>query len=352
MIAKIKYLVLLLGLFFIVPIAEALDDAGKAPQFEGWIGAEFRCVLKECIESAHMINEVFVEQGEAEAWSVPNPLPTQGAFVDDIKKDSPASAAGLRVGDIVVKFGETPVKDESHLRELIRSSNAATAVSFEILRSNEKLILPVKLKLVELVNQAEAQALLSAVRSVYGSMPLAKITGKEITVHDGSESRPKESSFFVYFRRPDIFKFESQSKRKGSSQAAIKEIIWSGNKESISWDSGLDEIEHHKTLDAALYQGGLPRSLAKLLLGEEVNANCLTCIRGAQLVGEEDVDGLLCYKLKVGQEETVMWIEKQTKFLKKLYRNVEAHSSKWTTTTTFQTFTDVTSEELEKPDFH
>lgn len=72
---------------------------------------------------------------------------SEGLVITEVKPDSPASKAGLKVNDIITKINETTMKNEdtSVLVKLIGGMRPGTVVAVDILRGNDKLTLKVKL---------------------------------------------------------------------------------------------------------------------------------------------------------------------------------------------------------------
>jgi len=63
----------------------------------------------------------------------------EGAVIVQMALNSPAYIAGLRPGDVVVKFNGVPVKDASHLKRLVLQQPGGAVVEVEVLRSNKRL---------------------------------------------------------------------------------------------------------------------------------------------------------------------------------------------------------------------
>jgi serine protease Do len=59
---------------------------------------------------------------------------TDGALVNSVMPGLPAEAAGLRRGDLIVKFNGTPVKDVATLQRAVSLTAVGTAVEMEVLR--------------------------------------------------------------------------------------------------------------------------------------------------------------------------------------------------------------------------
>ncbi len=71
---------------------------------------------------------------------LPRPL---GARVVQVAENSPAAAAGLRVGDVVIRFGGVPVENDSHLVNLVSLTPAGKQVEVVILRDHRTQVLRV-----------------------------------------------------------------------------------------------------------------------------------------------------------------------------------------------------------------
>jgi hypothetical protein len=69
----------------------------------------------------------------------------EGAVIVRMSLNSPAYIAGLRPGDVIVKFNGVPVKDASHLKRLVLQQPGGAEVEIEALRGNQRLKFKVKL---------------------------------------------------------------------------------------------------------------------------------------------------------------------------------------------------------------
>jgi serine protease Do len=68
---------------------------------------------------------------------------TQGAVVSEIIPHSPATEAGLKVGDVIVKFAGTDIRDSQQLRGLIASQKVGTGVKLELVRRGKSIELEI-----------------------------------------------------------------------------------------------------------------------------------------------------------------------------------------------------------------
>ena len=63
----------------------------------------------------------------------------EGAVIVRMSLNSPAYLAGLRPGDVIVKFNGILVKDSSHLRRLVLQQPGGAVVEIEVLRGDKRL---------------------------------------------------------------------------------------------------------------------------------------------------------------------------------------------------------------------
>jgi len=97
-----------------------------------------------------------------------------GAIVREVVSNGPAAAAGLKVGDIVVRIGTLPVNNEVDLRNSMFRYSPGTAVPFEVIRDGQHKTFDVKLS--EPADEARAQMPSSRTFSV-PNMPDLSVPG-------------------------------------------------------------------------------------------------------------------------------------------------------------------------------
>jgi S1-C subfamily serine protease len=66
-----------------------------------------------------------------------------GVRISAVEKDSPAAAAGLQVGDLIVAFGEAPVTGVDDLHRLLTSGRIGDGVDVVVLRRDQRLAIRV-----------------------------------------------------------------------------------------------------------------------------------------------------------------------------------------------------------------
>lgn len=104
-------------------------------------------------------NEVATEGGARQGYlgvsSVPVALPdrqrggraqTSGLLVSHIATDSPAEAAGLLIGDVIVGFGGEPVTDAESLVNRLRGKAVGTDVTVTVVRGTSAVDVPVAVR--------------------------------------------------------------------------------------------------------------------------------------------------------------------------------------------------------------
>ena len=68
----------------------------------------------------------------------------EGVLVADVMRGGPAEAAGLKAGDVIVEFGEGPIKEVPDLQRRVAAISPGTAVNMKVIRDRA----PVSLKVV------------------------------------------------------------------------------------------------------------------------------------------------------------------------------------------------------------
>ena len=122
------------GLSFAIPInvamsiADQIRDTGFATR--GWLGVTIQDV----------------DQALAESFGLVRP---EGALVADIAPGSPASAAGVQRGDIILDFNGDDVEYSSSLPPLVGSVRPGTRVDMVVLRDGKEQTLPVTIEPLE-----------------------------------------------------------------------------------------------------------------------------------------------------------------------------------------------------------
>lgn len=119
-----------MGVSFAIPVdvmtnvVEQLKANGKVVR--GWLGVLIQDVTRELAESFNMKKP-------------------QGALIAKVLPNSPAEAAGLKVGDIIVKFGDREVERSADLPPIVGATTVGSKVDVAIVRGGEEKILPINI---------------------------------------------------------------------------------------------------------------------------------------------------------------------------------------------------------------
>jgi serine protease Do len=118
------------GIGFAIPVNMAkqiipqLRDDGHVTR--GFLGVTVQAMNKELADSFGLEN-------------------TQGALISEVVKDSPAAAAGLKRGDIILTFDGQMIKELNDLPQLVAATDVDKTVKVEIYRDNKKREVKVKI---------------------------------------------------------------------------------------------------------------------------------------------------------------------------------------------------------------
>jgi len=130
-----------MGLSFAIPIEVAMDVADQLKSSgrvsRGWLGVLIQDVTKELAESFGM--------------SQPH-----GALVAKVLPDSPAKAAGIRVGDVIVSFNGKDIQESATLPPIVGSTKVGKDIPVGIIRDRKQM--QVKVTLGELPEEGPAPA--------------------------------------------------------------------------------------------------------------------------------------------------------------------------------------------------
>jgi S1-C subfamily serine protease len=69
-----------------------------------------------------------------------------GVKFSDVKPNSPAAKAGLKAGDVLVQFGDKPIKNLYDFTDALRRSKVGDVVAVKVLRDGEPVTASVKLE--------------------------------------------------------------------------------------------------------------------------------------------------------------------------------------------------------------
>ena len=118
------------GIGFAIPSTMAIDVINQLKKFgktsRGWLGVRIQTVTEEI----------------AEAYGLDKP---SGALVASVENNSPSFKAGVKPGDIILKFDGKDIKNDRDLPRVVAATKVGKNVELEIWRGNRILNLKVKL---------------------------------------------------------------------------------------------------------------------------------------------------------------------------------------------------------------
>ncbi len=115
-----------------------LKEFGRTKR--GWLGVRIQNVTKEIASSLGLKND-------------------EGALVGDISRNSPAGAAGVKTGDVILSFNGKKVKESRHLPRLVGETVIGKSVPLVVWRDGKEVTLSVKVGEFE---QAQEEGLIDA----------------------------------------------------------------------------------------------------------------------------------------------------------------------------------------------
>lgn len=135
------------GISFAIPIDEAvrvseqIKKTGKVTR--GRMGVKIAEVSKDVAESLGLKS-------------------AQGALVSQVESGSPADKAGVKAGDIILKFNGTAIKRSSDLPRLVGSTPLDAKLTITLWRQGKQIELPISIADLDGEKQAKAEAKASA----------------------------------------------------------------------------------------------------------------------------------------------------------------------------------------------
>jgi serine protease Do len=156
-----------MGLSFAIPIEVAMDVADQLKTTghvsRGWLGVLIQDISKDLAESFGM--------------SQPH-----GALVAKVLPDSPAKAAGIRVGDVIVSFDGKEIEESASLPPIVGSTKVGKEIPVGILRNGKQIEIEVTLGELPEEGPAPTQA----------KPPVGKTSRLGLSVRDLSDDQKQE----------------------------------------------------------------------------------------------------------------------------------------------------------------
>jgi serine protease Do len=99
------------------PVYESLVKTGKVTR--GWLGVHIQDVNQDLAKSFKLKE-------------------SKGALVSDVKEDSPADKGGLKAGDVIIKYQDSPVTDGVALQRLVTKTTVGTKATVTVVRDGHE----------------------------------------------------------------------------------------------------------------------------------------------------------------------------------------------------------------------
>lgn len=130
------------GIGFAVPSSMARQVMDSLVKYKkvvrGWLGVSIQDITSDL----------------AEEFGVKD---LKGALVSGVMKGSPADKAGIRQGDVILRYNDRDVEDTGHLRNMVSQTPIGTTVKIKLLRQKKEI--EVEVTVIELTKKtAEASA--------------------------------------------------------------------------------------------------------------------------------------------------------------------------------------------------
>jgi serine protease Do len=226
-----------MGLSFSIPIEVAMDVVdqlkSKGRVSRGWLGV--------------LIQDVTLDLAESFGMKKP-----RGALVAKVLPDSPAQAAGIQVGDVIVKFNNNEVINSANLPPIVGSTKVGVEIPVEVVRKSRNKT--VKVTLGELPEESEDEARPDKTKS-------EKANRLGITVSALTEEQMTEQNVGGGVLVTQIV--NGPASRAGLRRGDIILSIDGDTVKSVKHFNGkVDELPAGKTVPLLVQRGGSPTFLA------------------------------------------------------------------------------------------
>ena len=127
-----------------VDVVYIRDGETKTAKLTTVSESENERIAEQFRERPEGIGRMGIDDDDAEVVKVPG-TNISGVRLDDITPNLPADMAGIKEGDIVIQFGDTPIRTVEQLITLIHRSVPYSTVKLIVMRGPERLEIPVKM---------------------------------------------------------------------------------------------------------------------------------------------------------------------------------------------------------------
>lgn len=204
-----------IGLGFAIPseqaqsiVADLLDDGTVE---RGWIGVAIQPVDRDIADSLGLADP-------------------GGALVSDVTPDSPAQAAGLQPGDVILGFNDTPIKDLRDLTRAVAAAPLGSDARIEIWRKDAALSLDIQPALLESASAEEPTPVLPAGLAEIPELGLTlEATGADVIIAEATDAAAdsglQSGDRLLSVNQTQITGAEAVRNAVSESQAADRESV-------------------------------------------------------------------------------------------------------------------------------
>jgi len=232
-----------MGLSFSIPIEVAMDVVDqlktKGHVSRGWLGV--------------LIQDVTLDLAESFGMKKP-----RGALVARVLPDSPAQAAGIKVGDVIVKFNNDDVINSANLPPIVGSSKVGVELPVEVVRDSRNRTIMVTLGELPEEGEEQARAVLPQTEQTNRlGITVAALTEEQITEYGVS------SGVVV-----------SQVVNGAAARAGVRkgDVILSVDNKPVQdvkqFNAMIDALQPGKSVALLVQRGGSPTFLALKVPGD------------------------------------------------------------------------------------
>jgi len=180
----------------------------------------------------------------------------------------------------------------------------------------------------------DAKQILDNMFKAYSRFSSYQDEGMLVTTRDEATGGSIEKMpFKTFYKSPDLFRFEWTD--YAITKLGRTKMIWSNGKEAFSyWEP--DNYKKEKSLSMAVagatgISSRTVNTIYDLVIQEEFNSSPLMHMVNVSLVGEDEFEGVRCYRIKGthGDEPLELWVGKTDFLLRKLRRESKMDDTLW-----------------------
>lgn len=224
----------------VIPVIDQLEKYGETRR--GWLGVRIQNVDDTIAESLNL--------GQL-----------RGALVAGTDEKGPAKAAGLKAGDVIVKFDGIDIKESRDLPKIVASEPVGKEVEIVVMRQGKQITKTIKLGRLE---ENEKQAALAAKREDAGKKATAGSVAKALGMEFSSLSEELRQKFSI---KNSVASGVVITDVDPDSSAAEKHIVAGDVIVEINQEPVKDPADISKKIDA-LKSGGKKSALFLVANGQ------------------------------------------------------------------------------------